>query len=102
MVTTQALAHPPSNIIITYDPQSRMLTATIKHNVQDPREHFIVKVAVRVNQSNTIEQKLPMQESLDSQVVAYRLPDIITGDTIAVAAYCSEFGQLEKSIVIGK
>lgn len=93
-----AYAHPPSDIIITFYPASKILKAVIMHNVSDPENHFIRKVDVTLNGKQIIGQEISRQDNNSSQTVSYLIPDAKLGDTISVEAYCSISGVLEKEI----
>jgi len=93
-----AYAHPPSNIIVSFDLETKMLKAVIIHNVNNPASHFIKKVDVALNGNEIIGHKLSRQDNNVSQTVAYLIPDAKAGDTLSVEAYCSISGKLEKKI----
>ena len=95
-----AYAHPPINIVITYDLQSRVLRAAIKHNVNDPKRHYIKKVDVCINGKEVLTHKLSRQDNGTIQIVAYIIPDAKPGDELSVEAYCSIQGKLEKKIAV--
>ncbi|MCX5704823.1 MAG: hypothetical protein NTZ92_02005 [Candidatus Omnitrophica bacterium] len=93
-----AYAHPPSDIIITYDAATKTLTAVIKHNVSNPTQHYINKVDIGLNGKEIAELKFKKQDSYFSQTVTYTSPDIKSGDLLSVEAYCSISGKLMKEI----
>jgi hypothetical protein len=95
-----AYAHPPSDIIISYDAKTKILQAVIKHNVNNPESHFIKKVDVGSNGEEIIEHKISRQDNFASQTVSYLIPDAKVGDTISVEGYCSISGKFKKEIVI--
>lgn len=93
-------AHPPSDIVITYDPQAKILKAVIYHDVSNPQTHFIKKVDTSLNGKEIIAQEISQQDNHATQTVTYLIPDAKNGDTIGVEAYCSLSGKLEKEIKI--
>ncbi|MBU1932132.1 hypothetical protein KJ965_05550 [Patescibacteria group bacterium] len=99
-VCSLAYAHPPSDIIITFDPVTRILKAVIMHNVSNPTSHFIKKVDIGINGTEIIEHKLSRQDNNASQTVTYLIPDVKAGDTLSVEAYCSISGKLERVVKI--
>ena len=100
LVCAPAFAHPPSDIKITFDPASKMLTAIIYHNVSNTQAHFIKKVDVGLNDKEILSQQLSRQDNPETQTVSYRIPDAKPGDTLSVEAYCSISGKLEKEIKV--
>lgn len=95
-----AYAHPPSDITITYDYVTKILHAVIAHQVSNPKSHFINKVDVGINGQEIIEHKISRQDNNTDQTVSYFIPDAQIGDVIAVEAYCSISGKLQKEIKV--
>ncbi len=100
LVSSIVYAHPPSDIIVTFDPKTKILNAVIIHNVSSPENHFIKKVDIALNGQEIIEHKLSKQDNNPSQTVSYLIPDIKAGDILSVEAYCSISGKLKKEIKI--
>jgi len=95
-----AYAHPPSDIIISYDAKTKILKAVIMHNVANPQKHYIKKVDVGLNGKEIIEHSISRQDNFTSQTVSYFIPDALPGDKISVEGYCSISGKLEKEIQV--
>lgn len=100
LFVTFAYAHPPQDIIITYDPVTKIVKAIIKHDTSNPKSHYIKKVDVAINDKEIIEQTISRQDDLNTQTVSYLIPDAKKGDRISVEGYCSISGKLEKEIKI--
>ena len=93
-----AYAHPPSEIALTYDPDTKMLHIDIKHVSDSLRKHHIRKLIIYKNDAefksfSYVTQKPPGLEE-DA------LLDAEPGDTIRVKAVCSEAGSQEATLVI--
>ena len=99
--TENAYAHPPSDIIITFGPETKILNAVIMHSVSNPHNHYINKVDIALNGQEIIEHKISRQDNNVSQTVSYLIPDAQAGDTLSVEAYCSISGKLKKEIKVG-
>ena len=98
LLTSSAFAHPPSDIRISYNESTKMLTAVIIHPVNDTKSHYIKRVEVSLNGQKIIEQKISRQDNENDQGVSYFIPDAKPGDKISVEAYCSVSGKLIKEI----
>ncbi|MHB8155085.1 MAG: hypothetical protein ACYDFR_03420 [Candidatus Omnitrophota bacterium] len=98
VMSAAAYAHPPSDIKITFDPKTKMLTAVIIHDVSNPSKHYIKKVDVALNGEEIIQQSISRQDNFDSQTVSYLIPDAKVGDVFSVEGYCSISGKLEKQL----
>jgi len=93
-------AHPPSDIKITFDPNTKMLQAVIIHNTSNPLNHYIKKVDVGLNGNEIIEHTISREDNNESQTVKYLIPDAKDGDIISVEGYCSISGKLKKEIKV--
>ncbi len=95
-----AYAHPPSDIKITFDLNTKMLKAVIMHDVSDPLNHYIKKADVGLNGKKIIEHNISKQDNNENQTVTYLIPDAKEGDVLSVGGYCSISGILEKKITV--
>ena len=93
-------AHPPADIIVTYDSQSKILKAEIVHNVSNPKTHYITKVDISLNGKEIIEHKISYQDNNIKQIVSYLIPDAKKNDILEVEAYCNISGKLSKKIKV--
>lgn len=66
-ISTIAYAHPPQDIIITFDKQMRILQAIIVHNVSNPENHFIKKVDVGLNGKEILTHVISRQDNNETQ-----------------------------------
>ncbi len=100
--TSMAFAHPPKDIEISYDFNTKILTATIIHDTSNPLGHYIKKVDIGLNDADKeiIQQIISRQDNNNSQKVSYYIPDVKVGDILSVEGYCSISGKLEKEITV--
>jgi hypothetical protein len=95
-----AYAHPPQDIKITFDQNTKILSAVITHKVNNPENHYVKKVGIGLNGKEIISHQISRQDNNDTQTVSYLIPDAKNGDTLSVEAYCSISGKLEKEIKV--
>ncbi len=95
-----AYAHSPSDIALNYDPNAKMLTAIIHHEVGNPKNHYISRVDIKVNGAEAAGLDFSEQDNSSIKQVTYQLENINPGDVISVEAYCSKSGKLEKQIKV--
>ena len=100
LTSVQLIAHPPTDIIITYNLATKTISVIIEHAVKDPLEHFIHEGLVKVNGKKAVDQEAICQTSAEGQVFTYIIPGLKEGDTVSVTGDCNKFGELEKSVVI--
>jgi len=95
-----AYAHPPSDIKITFDSKTKMLSAVIIHDVANSLNHYIKQVDVGLNGKDIIVQNISRQDNNYSQTVSYFIPDAKVGDVLSVEGHCSISGKLQRGIVV--
>lgn len=88
-------AHPPSDIVMSYDPGAEKLTVTITHVVDDPQTHYVKKVQVKKNGLVISDPDYKSQPTKDTFTYTYDVR-ASPGDTFRVIATCSQTGNLEK------
>lgn len=93
-------AHPPSDIEITFDPKTKVVTAVIVHNTSNSASHYIKKVDVGLNGKEIIEDLILKQDNNKTQAVSYLVADVKDGDVVSVEGYCNISGKLKKEIAI--
>ncbi|MFA6378772.1 MAG: hypothetical protein WCX16_03210, partial [Candidatus Omnitrophota bacterium] len=93
-------AHPPSDIEITFDPKTKVVTAVIVHNTSNPTSHYIKKVDVGLNGKEIIEDVISNQDNNKAQTVSYLVADVKDGDVVSMEGYCNISGKLKKEIII--
>ncbi len=93
-------AHPPSDIKITFNPDTKILDAVIYHNTSNPINHYIKKVDVGLNGREIIEHHISRQDNNEVQFVTYLIPDAKDGDVLSVEGYCSISGKLKKEVTV--
>jgi len=100
LANLSAYAHPPSDIIITYDMQTKVLHAVIMHNTMNTVKHYIKKVEVALDNKPIITQTFALQGNNVSQDVTYIVPDAKLGDKISVEGECNISGTLKKETTV--
>ncbi len=100
VASTAAFAHPPSDIKIQFDDNTKTLTAVIQHRVSNPQSHFIKKVDIGLNGREVQMLPFAKQDNNATQTVKITIPEAKKGDVLSVEGYCNLSGRLEKEIKI--
>ena len=100
LITGAAYAHPPSDIQISFDPKTKMLSAVVIHNTSNPASHYIKKVDLGLNGKEVKELDFSKQENNLSQSFIYSLDNVKSKDVISVEGYCSISGKLKKELTV--
>lgn len=96
------IAHPPSDINISYDINASKIYIEILHKVKSNKEHFIYEMKLYVNDKKAISQDAITQVSNEKQQVMYLIPGLKEGGKISFWAECNKGGERKKEITIVK
>ncbi|MBN1794496.1 MAG: hypothetical protein JW844_05975 [Candidatus Omnitrophica bacterium] len=95
-----ACAHPPTDITLTFNSETKILEVVITHPVSNPASHYVGKVDVSLNGRETLTQEISRQDNPTTQTVVYRIPDAKSGDIITLEAHCNLSGALARDIKV--
>lgn len=92
-------AHPPTDLELSYDKSTGVLSVKMKHVTIDQKDHFIRLIHVTVNQNEPQEFRYVRQTY--PSVVEVLLPVVAkAGSVIQVEAICNKGGSVEGSITV--
>jgi hypothetical protein len=98
--STLAWAHPAKSVDLTFDKATKILTATVVHEVKDGGKHFISSVQIKINKRDAVVQTLTLQDNIKGGVYQYKLNDVKVGDTVVLTTTCNFVGKKAATIVI--
>jgi hypothetical protein len=94
------LAHPPSDLVISYNRTDGMLAVNAPHSVPDGRRHYIEEFTVSVD-GNVYYRLLPSWQIEGKEAVAaFHMGELKAGAVVEVYAKCSRAGDLKKSFTV--
>ncbi|MBN1761490.1 MAG: hypothetical protein JW878_00210 [Methanomicrobia archaeon] len=99
LLSTPVLAHPPSQMALTYDVDTQMLAVSIIHSVSDPRSHYVEKVEITKNGEPLLTKEYTNQPSTSTFSYTYAIAANI-GDELEVTAYCSLYGSIQTQLTV--
>ena len=97
--TTGALAHPPSEIMISHDPEAEELMIEVTHSSGNPDDHYIERVEISINGDLAIVEVPAVENDPMLTVDVFDL-ELEDGDLVSVKAFCSRAGDLAREIMI--
>ncbi|MFX0000357.1 MAG: hypothetical protein ACFE9Q_09255 [Candidatus Hodarchaeota archaeon] len=100
--TLNAKAHPPSNMSLSYNSSTKVLSVTISHYVTDPLTHYVITVEIKVNGSTVKFETYSNQTSTSTFTYHYNNITANNGATIQVTATCSITGNFVRSLVVSE
>ncbi|MCX8093195.1 MAG: hypothetical protein N3E50_03405 [Candidatus Goldbacteria bacterium] len=96
------IAHPPSEIKITYDLNKFEVYVEVLHKVRSTQDHFIYEMELYVNGKKVIRQDATTQVDNEKQKVIYLIPGLKEGDKLSFWAECNKGGDKKKEITVTK
>ncbi|MBN1281188.1 MAG: hypothetical protein JXA00_06025 [Candidatus Thermoplasmatota archaeon] len=93
----QASAHSPRFMRLTYEPET--LTVLILHPTFARSIHYVYKIDVEKNGELVTSEDYDSQPRFLFNVYEFSV-NATTGDDITVLAYCSLFGNLQRSLTV--
>jgi hypothetical protein len=99
-----AFAHPPKDVVMSYDTKTQMLSVTIIHLIKeskapDPMIHFVKFLSVTVNDKEKLITNYRYQETDDGETVLIKLA-LKKGDKVSAMAWCNFAGEKRTELEI--
>ncbi len=92
--------HPPTKIEMEFNNEDKILKVDVHHPVLAPRNHYINKIEVYVNDNLKIIQDFDHQLSKKTQKAGYFIFEAKKGDVIKVKATCNKHGDKTASLTV--
>jgi desulfoferrodoxin (superoxide reductase-like protein) len=96
----KVFGHPPSEVELKFDFQTKILNVKVSHSTNDVSKHYIKKIEVYLDDELMVGQNFKTQKDNKIQEALYFLNDAAVGNKIKVKATCSIFGSKTEEIVI--
>ena len=99
-----AFAHPPKDVVLSYDPATKMMTAIVTHDitaskVSDATKHFVKELSVKINGKDVSVVNYKYQQFGEGESIVFKL-DLKAGDKVSVTAKCSLAGEKTSEFVV--
>jgi len=94
-----AQAHPPTDIVLSYNHDEQVLHVKMKHVTSDPQEHRIRQIIVFLNGQDFEHHFFVQQTSAEGLDEELYVP-AEEGDVIRIKAICSQAGFAEAEIMV--
>jgi hypothetical protein len=93
------LAHPPTQMTLSYNYDNQVLTVTVFHSVTDPNTHYIELITINKNGAFAMNRTYTSQTSTSSMVDTFDV-DAEDNDILQVTAICSISGQIQRQVTV--
>ena len=94
-------AHPPKEVVLSYDQAKNTLEVRITHASKDPASHYIKKVEIKKNGKAIGVTEYQSQPGPETFSYTYPL-DAAPGDVIEAKGTCVIFGSKTGKLTVGK
>jgi hypothetical protein len=96
-VGTFAFAHPPKDVVLSYDAATKILNVVVTHDISqskasDPTKHFVKELSVKINGKDVSLTAYKYQQFPEGETISFKL-DLKSGDKVSVNAKCSLAGE---------
>lgn len=98
--TSVALAHPPKNIIISWDKVQETLLVSAEHIVNDASKHYVLSMTILDGNNQLLIKQYTKQDSLNKFSDSVVLKGMKPGTKLRVQLVCNIMGSAEKSYLI--
>ncbi|MCX5858112.1 MAG: hypothetical protein NTZ57_09475 [Deltaproteobacteria bacterium] len=92
-------AHSPSKVMLTYDPPTQTLQATITHT-RFSDSHYIDKLEIKKN-GNLVSLQEYKSQPAETFTYTFKVT-AAAGDILEVKAYCNKFGSKSEKLTVGQ
>jgi hypothetical protein len=100
MMAGAGLAHPPSELVLSYNRTDGMLTVNAPHSVPDGKRHYIEKFTVSVDGGKYYELEAEFQIDNRVSTAVFHMGELKAGAVVEVYAKCNRAGDLKKSLTV--
>ncbi len=97
---SDAQAHPPIKLVMSYKAAGGVLKIDLDHPVGDRSEHFIEEVTVMTEDREAARLSFIQQMTRQGQSILVTVGFLEEGAKVTVQASCNKFGELEKTGVV--
>jgi len=94
-------AHPPQDVVLSYDQARHTLEVRITHPSKDPATHYVKKIEVKRADKTIAATEYQSQPGQTTFAYVYPV-EIGAGDVIEVTATCSVFGSKTEKLDMRK
>lgn len=95
-----AFAHPPKDVLLTWNKPQEMLNITSHHSVNDVNKHYILSLTILDGNKQLLTKQYTKQGSPETFTDSVSLKGLKSGTKLRVQLVCNIMGSKEAEIVI--
>ena len=95
-------AHPPSEVMLSFDQKNQTLDVAILHKVSSPSGHYVARVDIFKNDENILSSDYGSQPSASDPFTYSYAVNATSGDVLKATATCSIAGSKSGELTVGE
>ena len=95
-----AFAHPPKDIVVSWDKGNEILTVLANHNVNDPAKHYILSMTIFDGNKQLLLKQYTSQTSAEHFKDSVVLKGLPSGTKLRVQLVCNIMGSEETTFIV--
>ena len=99
-VSGSGMAHPPSDLVLSYNRADGMLAVEAPHSVPDGQRHYIEEFKVSVDGQKYYELDVEFQIDNKTSLAVFHVGDLKAGAVVEAYAKCNRSGDMTKSLTV--
>ena len=97
---TAAFAHPPKDVVCSWNAQNSTLTVSATHEVKAPAKHFVLTMTLLENGKQIVFKQYTKQDSAEKFTDSVLLKGMKSGTKLRVILMCNIMGSVESDYII--
>ncbi len=102
MLSIPVQAHPPSEVMLSYDQDNQTLNVAVLHKVSSPSGHYVVQVDIFKNGEKILSSDYRSQPSTSDPFTYSYAVNATSGDVLKATAFCSIAGSRSGELTVGE
>ncbi len=102
MLSIPVQAHPPSEVMLSYDQDNQTLNVAVLHKVSSPSGHYVVQVDIFKNGEKILSSDYRSQPSASDPFIYSYAVNATSGDVLKATAFCSIAGSRSGELTVGE
>ena len=95
-------AHPPSEVMPSYDQENQTLNVAVLHKVSSPSSHYVVRIDIFKNDEKILSNEYTSQPSASDPFTYSYAVNATFGDVLKATAFCSIAGSRSGELKVGE
>lgn len=100
ILVSESVAHPPKNMVVTWNKEQETLSVVAEHNVNDPNKHYVLSMSILDGNNQVLVKQYTKQNSPKEFSDSVVLKGLAAGTKIRIQLLCNIMGSSEQTYLI--